>query len=67
MAALGLPISVTQNCFTSSKTAVVNIEASIIVSQQEKRKTKSVLDFINNSKIESFLAYFMCILNSYVG
>jgi len=55
-----------QNCCTSWKIAVVNIEACmhLIMSQQEKKKTKSLLDFYTLQKIESFLAYFMRILNS---
>jgi len=36
------------------------------MSQQGKRKTKSLLDFYTKHKIESFLAYFMRILNSCV-
>jgi len=31
------------------------------MSQQGKRKTKSLPDFYTQQKIESFLAYFMCI------
>jgi len=34
--------------------------------QQGKRTTKSFLDFYTSQKIESFLAYFMRILNSCV-
>jgi len=54
------------NCCTSSETAVVNIEAirHVTTSQQGKRKTKNLLDFCTSQKIESFLAYFMRILNS---
>jgi len=63
-----LPVSVAWlNCCTSSKTAVVNIEAlrHLIMFQQGKRKTKSLLDFYTQ-KNKSFLAYFMRILNSCV-
>jgi len=36
------------------------------MSQQGKRKTKSLLDFYTKQKLESFLTYFMHILNSCV-
>jgi len=50
------------------KVAIVNIEAfrNLIMFQQRKRKTKSLLDFYTQQKSESFLAYFMRILNSCV-
>jgi len=49
------------------KNSFVNIEAfRHLMSQQGKRKTKSLLDLYTQQKIESFLAYFMRILNSCV-
>jgi len=51
----------------SKKTAIANIEASRhLLSQQEKQKLKVSWSSINNNNFESFLAYFMRILNSCV-
>jgi len=36
------------------------------MSQQGKKKTEGLLNYYTQQKIESFFAYFMCILNSCV-
>ena len=56
-----------RNCCTCSKTAVVNTEAfrHLIMSQQGKRKTKSLLDLTKNRKFSCILyahSQFLCSL-----
>ena len=65
-----VPISVARyNCCSSSKTSVVNIDAfrNSIMSQQGKRKTKSLLDVYTNKKKSFFCvlythSQFLCTL-----